>query len=156
MLPPRFEVKASQRPSGDSCGLDSTAGALNSKVAGRANPDMFGTVIWANIMAMILNNDYIRELSTTEEFVVALLACLFHVALLLVIFQRWPIWYDVCAVGLIISQLAVYSLLRFNLFVHFNLRMNLVITVTSLAIAGISVTVYKELWPQVRGKLIRK
>ncbi len=48
----------------------------NRKVAGRAYPDMFGTVIWANIIAMILNNDYIRELFTAEEFIIALLACL--------------------------------------------------------------------------------
>ena len=31
---------------------------LNKKVAGRANPDMFGLVVHANVVAMILNQDY--------------------------------------------------------------------------------------------------
>ncbi len=35
---------------------------LNKKVAGRANPDMFGVVIHANALSMILNGDFVNEL----------------------------------------------------------------------------------------------
>ena len=32
---------------------------LNESIAGRANPDMYGPVIHANIASMVLNDDYI-------------------------------------------------------------------------------------------------
>ncbi|MBA4056472.1 MAG: hypothetical protein C0490_17280, partial [Marivirga sp.] len=85
---------------------------LNHKLAGKANPDMFGVVVHANILAMILNQDYIDELSPFSEFVFALLVCFLHILILLLIAKRIPQVFDVLAIVLIIAQVVIYSYLR--------------------------------------------
>ncbi len=40
---------------------------LNKKLAGKANPDMFGAVVHANIVSMILNEDYVDQMAEWQE-----------------------------------------------------------------------------------------
>jgi CHASE2 domain-containing sensor protein len=129
---------------------------LNPKFTGRANPDMFGSVIQANVVAMILNEDCLNELSILDEFLVGFFACLFHVALLLFIFKRWPIWYDIAAIGLVVLQLGFFSAMRLYLFSSYNYKTQLLIGVASLAVASIMVVVYKDLFPHLRSKFRRQ
>src|SRR5262249_28575032 len=44
---------------------------LNKRVAGRANPDMFGLVLHANAVCMILNEDYINEIPEWLQYTIA-------------------------------------------------------------------------------------
>src|SRR5271156_4542283 len=67
---------------------------LNKKVAGRANPDMFGVVLHANAVAMILNEDYINEFPDLLLKVIAFVTCVLSVALLIVIDNKLPSWFD--------------------------------------------------------------
>ncbi len=120
---------------------------LNKKISGRASPDMFGSVIHANVISMILDEDYLDEFSNAEELAVAFLCCFIHLLILLLVFVKFPIWYDLIAVSLVIVQLGAYSWVRLYLFVEFNLKLSLVATITSLAIASIAVVLYKELLP---------
>lgn len=41
---------------------------LNKQYVGRSQPDMYGTVIHANIISMIIRNDYIQSISTELEY----------------------------------------------------------------------------------------
>src|SRR5690606_6623154 len=52
---------------------------LNKKVAGRANPDMFGVVIHANIVSMILDGDFVDELEDWKEYIIAFILCFLNV-----------------------------------------------------------------------------
>ncbi len=67
---------------------------LNLKYAGRSNPDMFGVVIHANIISMILNKDYIGKQSKTSSLVTALIICFLTVLFFTLIYKRLPQWYD--------------------------------------------------------------
>lgn len=129
---------------------------LNRKISGRASPDMYGPVVHANVVSMILNEDYLDELSNTQELVVAFLCCFIHVLLLLLVFKKFLVWYDLTAVSLVILQLGIYSWLRLYVFVEFNLKLTLVATITSLAIASIAVALDKELLPFLVSKFRRK
>jgi len=52
---------------------------------------MFGVVVHANIVAMILNGDYVGQLSDWSTYAIALIICLLTVALFIVIDERLPI-----------------------------------------------------------------
>ncbi len=141
---------------GDDAWEDKFYTPLNKKLGGRANPDMFSPVVHANVVSMILNEDYVDRLSDVQELVVAFLCCFIHVLLLLKVFQKSPVWYDLTAVSLVIIQLGFYSWLRLYLFTEFNLQISLVATITSLAIASIAVVLYKELLPFLVAKIRKK
>lgn len=129
---------------------------LGKRVAGRGMPNMHSAVVHANIISMILDEDYLDRLSDTQEFIVAFLLCFIHVLLLLIVFNKLPVWYDLLAVSLVIVQLGFYSWLRLFLFTEFNLQISLVATITSLAIASIAVVLYKELLPYLMTKIGKK
>lgn len=67
---------------------------LNEKYIGRAYPDMFGGVIHANIVSMILNEDYIDAMNDYSEIILAIVLCFLNVALFSLIYRRIPRWYD--------------------------------------------------------------
>lgn len=67
---------------------------LNEKYIGRAYPDMFGGVIHANIVSMILNEDYIDAMNDFSEIILAIVLCFLNVALFSLIYRRIPRWYD--------------------------------------------------------------
>ncbi len=67
---------------------------LNEKYIGRAFPDMYGGVIHANIVSMILNEDYINALDDNIEIILAIILCFLNVALFSLIYRKLPRWYD--------------------------------------------------------------
>ena len=131
---------------GDSAYEDKFFTPINENPYGKSNADMFSPVIQANIISMILDEDYINVLPDDREVLFALLTCIFHVALLLYIGKKFPNWFELISIGLIIFQLFLYSWLRINLFIVFGLKSNLVATITTLAFATISINLCKELY----------
>lgn len=67
---------------------------LNQKYIGRAFPDMYGGVIHANAVSMILNEDYINSMSVNQGYILAVILCLLNVALFSLIYKKIPKWYD--------------------------------------------------------------
>ncbi len=67
---------------------------MNKKWAGRADLDMYGAVIHANITAMVLNSDYLDKMSENVSIVLAVIICFFNVALFTIIYRKLPLWYD--------------------------------------------------------------
>src|SRR5688500_4655598 len=78
---------------GDPAWNDKFYTPLNKKVAGRANPDMFGVVIHANIVSMILNGDFINQLQEWQKYVIAFVFCYLNMALFFYINQMSPVWF---------------------------------------------------------------
>jgi len=126
---------------------------FNKVTYGRSLPDMFSIVLHANIVSMILDKDYINEVSEIGEIFIGFLTCLLHVALLLFISKKLPRWFEVIAIGLVVLQLFLGSWLRLTLFIHYNIKMQLYFTMASLAIASISINLCKELFHLIQNKL---
>lgn len=126
---------------------------LNTKIAGTRNPDMWSVVIQANILSMILHEDYINKQNKFESFVINFWLCLLHVALLLVVRQKLHQWFDLMASMIIIIQISVVSYIRYFLFAEYSYDLFFSISVLTLAIAGIGINIYLELFPYIRVKL---
>ncbi|HEY9007011.1 CHASE2 domain-containing protein [Ohtaekwangia sp.] len=109
---------------------------LNKKVSGRANPDMFGLVVHANILATILNEDYIDELPEWITYLIAFIFCYLNVALFYVINHRYPMWFD--SVSLVIQVLQIVLLMGFTiwLFAASNFKLDLTLTLATIAAVG--------------------
>jgi len=121
---------------GDPAWEDKYFTPLNKKVAGRANPDMFGVVVHANILAMILNSDYVGQLSDWTKYAIAALICILTVALFIVIDERLPIWYDALSVIIQVLQILLISGLVVYSFATYTYKLDLTIVMAVCALVG--------------------
>lgn len=116
---------------------------LNKKVAGRANPDMFGVIVHANIVAMILNEDYIDELAEWLQIVIAIIICFFTVSLFIVIDEKLPMWFDTLSVTIQVLQIIAVSGLIVYGFASWSLKLELTLTLAASALVGPCYDIYK-------------
>jgi CHASE2 domain-containing sensor protein len=66
---------------------------MNPHVSGRSEPDMRGVIIHANIVAMILNADYIDPIPFWANWLIAIVLCWVHLAIFLYLYFKHHLWY---------------------------------------------------------------
>ncbi|GAB4247815.1 MAG: hypothetical protein Tsb0034_27100 [Ekhidna sp.] len=67
---------------------------LNETYIGRAFPDMYGGVIHANIVSMILNEDYIFYLEEWQKWAIMVIGLFINIMMFSWIYKKLPKWYD--------------------------------------------------------------
>jgi len=122
---------------------------LNKKVAGRANPDMFGVVIHANIVAMILNEDYVEALDEWQQYLIAIVICFFTVALFIIIDKHLPSWFDTLSVTIQVIQILAISGLIVYFFAYFTFKLDLTLTLGASALVGPCYDIFKGFQNQI-------
>ncbi len=129
---------------------------LNKVYAGRTKPDMFGGVIHANIVSMILNEDYVDRMDEVTAVIVAIVFCFFNVVLFSVIYRRIPKWYDGVTKLFQVFELIGLSILIVYFFHWFSYELNLTLTLAAIALSGDSLEVYYGLIKNLTSKQGRK
>jgi CHASE2 domain len=131
---------------------------LNKKFAGKSRPDMYGLVVHANIISMILNEDYITETEDWIEYAIAFIVCMLNVALFFYITQKIPLWFDGLSIIMQLFQIIILSLLMVYFFHWFHVKLNLTATLGALAVVGTGFELYnslvKQIWTLYLGKYL--
>jgi CHASE2 domain-containing sensor protein len=138
---------------GDPAWEDKFFSPLNSKVAGRANPDMFGPVIHANSVAMILDEDYVNEIPEWLQVFIAVMVCFLNVLLFSWCDRKWPMLYDGLSVIIQILQLILVSSLVVSCFAYFSLKLELSLTLAAVALVGPCFDIFKSVENSVTARL---
>ena len=111
---------------------------LNLKQVGRAWPDMYGVVIHANILSMILDDNYIDVMPEWGSIAIAFIICYINVAIFVMILRRKRIapWYG--AISKVIQSLEVIVLayLTVQLFTSFNFKPQLTLAMIAVLLSG--------------------
>jgi CHASE2 domain-containing sensor protein len=115
---------------------------LNKQFAGKTRPDMYGVVLHANIISMILNEDYINELRDWQQYAIAFLVCFLNVALFMYITRKIPLWFDGLSILLQLIQILICTFLMIYVFYWFNFKLNLTYTLAALALVGTCFEIY--------------
>lgn len=115
---------------------------LNKQYAGKANPDMYGLVVHANIISMILSEDYIEVMASWQEWAIAIIVCMLNVALFWLIHHRIPDWFDGITVMLQLTQILLLSFLMIYFFNWYSFKLNLTVTLGALALVGTCFEIY--------------
>jgi CHASE2 domain-containing sensor protein len=118
---------------------------LNLKVAGRANPDMFGLVVHANIVAMILNEDYVNQLEDWQLYAIAFIVCFLNVAVFSWIDKHLPVWFDGLSVIIQVFEIILVSGLIVFVFATYNMKLNLSLAIATMALIGPCFDIFKSL-----------
>lgn len=97
---------------------------LNEQYAGRSLPDMFGLVIHANIISMLIRGNYIYDVPGWLAGILELLYCYVNVLLIFWIYNRFPESFHGIARGVQIIEFVLVFLLISILFHYFKIRID--------------------------------
>lgn len=115
---------------------------LNKQFAGKTRPDMYGVVVHANILSMILEEDFIDEITDVQEFVLAFIVCFLNVALFGFINRKLPLWFDGLSVILQLLQIVLFTFIMMYALKWFSFKLNLTLTLLSIALVGTCFEIY--------------
>lgn len=115
---------------------------LNKKYVGKSTPDMYGVVVHANTISMILDKEYIDVASTFVNILISFLVCYISVIIFSYLYKKSGVWYD----GLVlITQLLILLLILVStvgIFTLFHLKIDLNVAFFAVIIAGFMVEIY--------------
>jgi len=117
---------------------------LNKIYAGKSRPDMYGVVVHANILSMILNEDYVNELGYIPEILIAIVLVFCNLLLFYWINNKIPIVFDTVSILLQLFQVVLLSFLMIEFFDWFQFKLNLTITLAGVALVGTCFEIYNS------------
>ncbi len=77
---------------------------LNENYVGRSFPDMYGVVIHANVISMILRGNYIESMDQTTSILIGLLVLVVNVMMFTWMYEHHEKWYDMFAVAVQLAE----------------------------------------------------
>ena len=118
---------------------------LNSKYVGKAFQDMYGVVVHANVISMILHQDYIDESSELMNFIVGFLMCFFSVALFHLVLEWTPQLFDPVTKGFQLLIIVILNFIIAYLFLEKNFKIDFGIPLIAIALAPDLLEIYLHL-----------
>lgn len=133
---------------------------LNSRYTGRANPDMYGGVVHANIVSMILSESYIDQMEEWQATWLAILVCFLNVVIFSLVYYYMDSWYDGLTKLIQLTEALLFTFIIILVFHFFSFKLNLTLTITAVLFAGDSLEVYYgvivNIWDRIEKRWFTK
>lgn len=117
---------------------------LNERYAGRTFPDMYGIVIHANIVSMILNGTYIDQMAEYISLIIAWLLTYMNALVLIVIKKNLKDWFGGLTKLILTSQALANLLLGLYIFNSFSYKINLTLALVAVFLVPTSIDIYQN------------
>ncbi|HEY0749913.1 MAG TPA: CHASE2 domain-containing protein [Chitinophagaceae bacterium] len=96
---------------------------LNPKMTGRSHPDMYGMIIHANILRMVIDKDFVKEIPTILNWIIAFLLNW----LMIPLFAKWylnkPMWFHFLTKVVQLVFAMLFAFLAIQLYAMFNIKL---------------------------------
>jgi CHASE2 domain-containing sensor protein len=115
---------------------------INVNYAGKTRPDMYGVVVHANVISMILNEDYVDEMPMWIQVSLAIVVLLLTVAVFFKIEEKLPIWYDLLSLVIQVALVVLFSFIMIMAFSKFSLKLDFTLTLAASALVGTCFELY--------------
>ena len=129
---------------------------MNERYVGKAEHDMFGGVIHANIISQIMDEDHIDTMTQRQAFFLSILLCLVNVFVFKMIYGAMPKWYDGITKLIILVEVFLLATLMIYLFYDYNYKANLTLALVVIALSGDAIEVYQGVIKNLFSKKQRK
>ena len=133
---------------------------INKHYAGKARPDMYGVVVHANVVSMIIDEDYVNEMALWQQIVLAIIVLILTSALFFKIEEKMPIWYDILSLVIQVALFAIFSLIMILAFSWYSVKLNFTLTLAAVALIGTCFELYNggilRLYEVITSKLTKK
>jgi CHASE2 domain-containing sensor protein len=97
---------------------------LNDKYVGRADQDMYGVIVHANIVAMILNENYINEMSETWTFIMNILIIFLNIILFQYLYSKLELFWDGATLLITLAQALLFITIIVYIFSKYNYKLD--------------------------------
>jgi CHASE2 domain-containing sensor protein len=129
---------------------------MNKNYVGKSTPDMYGVVVHANIVSMILKGDYINELNYWANFAIMIFASLLSVSLFAYFHQHLGYWYDAVTIVFQLIISAFLFMATVFAFHWYRLKIDTSIAIGLVVLSGIMVEIYYGLIQKIVLRFFRK
>jgi CHASE2 domain-containing sensor protein len=107
---------------------------------------MYGIVVHANTISMILNEDYVNEWAGWQENLIAFLVVFLNVLLFAWINRKHGDWFDMLTLLAQIIEVLLLSFLMIELFNSYSFKLNLTVTLAGVALVGTCFELYEKVF----------
>ncbi len=123
---------------------------LNENYAGKTYPDMYGVVIHANIISMILNKSYINTLPTWIEVLLAMIICYLNIALLKFIKMKNIDWLSIISLATKTLEFIILLFIDLEIFINFQLKLSITLMLASIVLISDSEAIYDIIMEKIQ------
>jgi CHASE2 domain-containing sensor protein len=115
---------------------------INVNYAGKTRPDMFGVVVHANVISMILKEDYVDTMPLWGQITLAIIVLMLTVALFFKIEAKMPIWYDLLSLIIQVALVILFSFIMIMAFSKYSIKLDFTLTLAAAALVGTCFELY--------------
>jgi CHASE2 domain-containing sensor protein len=115
---------------------------LNDNYAGKTYPDMYGVVIHANIISMILHKDYINTLPGWIEILLAMAICYFNIVLLNFIKRKKIDWLSLISLTAKTVEFVLMLFIEMEVLLYFNLKISITLILVAIVLISDAEVIY--------------
>ncbi len=108
---------------------------MNPRVSGRTFPDMYGVVIHANIISMMLHGDYINLAPNWLTWLIAFVLCYFHMIFFIYMFARHHKWFHFTGKLLQFVSSALLVYISLLLYEHYNYKISIILAIANILLS---------------------
>ena len=108
---------------------------MNERFFGKSVPDMNGIVVHANIISMVLDNNYIKKLPSWVNWLVAILICWLHMSFFIRYYLENHIWFHLVAKIAQLASAIIFAYLGMLLFERFNIKLDMKLSLIVIVMA---------------------
>jgi CHASE2 domain-containing sensor protein len=115
---------------------------MNENYAGKAYPDMFGVVIHANIVSMVLDEVPINQMGDWLKILLAIFVCYINVVFFFYIHDYFPSWYDLVVKTVQVVEVVFILFIAVNVYGSYRYQMDVTYGVIAVGLCGDILEVY--------------
>jgi CHASE2 domain-containing sensor protein len=115
---------------------------LNDNYAGKTYPDMYGVVIHANIISMILHKDFINTLPSWLEIPAAMAICYFNILLLNFIKRKKIDWLSIISLTTKTVEFVLLLFIEMEALLIFNFKISITLILASIVLISDAEAIY--------------
>jgi hypothetical protein len=115
---------------------------LNKQYLGKAFPDMYGTVVHANIISMIINETYINSMPMILSLILAFIVCFFNMAIFKMLTNRLPMMYEFLSLAIFVVESIILLYLTILFMAKFNYEFKSTMAIFTAALSVIMFEMY--------------
>jgi CHASE2 domain-containing sensor protein len=108
---------------------------MNPEVSGKSYPDMYGVYIHANILSIMLADDYIKIMSPWLAWVLAFILCYLHMIIFAFYFNEKTKWMHLVAKIIQLTTSVLLLWIEFLVFQYYNYKIDMLPAIVAIILS---------------------
>lgn len=118
---------------------------MNEKFYGKSHPDMNGIFVHANIISMVLENNFVKKVPLWGNVLLAILICWLHMSFFVHYYLEAHIWFHLAAKIAQVASAIFFAWLGIYLYDRFRLKVDMKLSLVTIVMA-VDVIYFYEAW----------